>query len=157
VTVTIVGAMTGGVMTRPTERQLADAGAGHRMTISGAHTIGAPDGGPGIAGTGWSTEHGDLRVPHFVGLHAMQAVPLLALFLAARRLSAAVRARLIVIAAFSYAALYVILLSQALRGEAIVAPGAATIGQLGAWAIVTISATAFALYRMVPARTTASV
>ena len=69
-TLTIVGAFTGGLMTRPTTAQLADARAGGRMTVAGAHTVGGPDGGPGLPVTGWSREHGDLRVPHFIGLHA---------------------------------------------------------------------------------------
>ena len=77
--ITIVGAFTGGLMTRPTAAQLEAARAGERMTIAGAHTVGAPDGGPGLVGTGWSTEHGDVRVAHFVGLHAIQALSLLAL------------------------------------------------------------------------------
>ena len=76
---TIVGASTGGLMVRPTEAQLADARAGRGMPIAGAHTVGAPDGGAGLPGTGWSVEHGDLRVPHFVGLHAVQALGLFAL------------------------------------------------------------------------------
>src|SRR5262245_34562719 len=76
---TIVGAMTGGLMTRPTAAQLEAARAGALMTVSGAHTVGAPDGGPGVIGTGWSTEHGDVRVPHFIGLHAVQALAIFAL------------------------------------------------------------------------------
>ncbi len=83
--ITILGASTGGLMTRPTVAQLEEAGATGRMTIAGAHTVGAPDGGPGLPGTGWSVEHGDLRIPHFVGLHAMQILPLLALALRRRR------------------------------------------------------------------------
>ena len=45
---------------------------------SGGHTIGAPDGTPGLPLVNWSRTHGDLRIPHFFGLHGLQAIPLLA-------------------------------------------------------------------------------
>jgi hypothetical protein len=73
--ITIAGAATGGLMTGPTAAQLDGMRAGQRPVTIGAHTVGGRDGGPGLAGTGWSTEHGDLRVPHFLGLHAFQAPP----------------------------------------------------------------------------------
>jgi hypothetical protein len=114
--ITIVGALTGGLMTRPTTAQLEAARAGERMTIAGAHTVGGPDGGPGLTGTGWSTKHGDLRVPHFVGLHALQILSLVALVLGRLRVHDAARVRLVMIAVASYVALYGILLIQALRG-----------------------------------------
>src|SRR5688572_25696570 len=47
-TITIVGAMTGGLMTQPTRQQLDAARAGGRMPVAGAHTVGAPDGGQGL-------------------------------------------------------------------------------------------------------------
>jgi energy-converting hydrogenase Eha subunit F len=142
--ITIVGAITGGLMTRPTTTQLEAARAGARMTIAGAHTVGAPDGGPGLIGTGWSTEHGDVRIPHFIGLHALQVLPLLALLLARRHVPRPVRARLMIIGGVSYAALYVILLVEALRGVPFISPDAATISQLGAWAIATLAAAGLA-------------
>jgi hypothetical protein len=43
-TLTIVGALIGPVMTRPTAAQLADARAGRRMTTAGAHSVGGADG-----------------------------------------------------------------------------------------------------------------
>ena len=46
-----------------------------------AHTVGAPDGGAGLPFVNWSTTHGDLRIAHFFGMHAMQALPLLGFFL----------------------------------------------------------------------------
>ena len=136
-TLTIAGAFTGGLMTTPTSEQLARARAGERMTIAGAHTVGAPDGGPGLAGTGWSTEHGDLRVPHFLGLHALQALPLVALALARRRAQDHIRVRLVWISAVSYTALFIILLTQALRGQSVIAPDMTTLALLGSWLVST--------------------
>jgi hypothetical protein len=145
--ITIVGAMTGGLMTQPTRQQLDAARVGQRMMIAGAHTVGAPDGGPGLPGTGWSTEHGDLRVAHFLGLHALQALPLLAVVLARRRLGHVVRVRLMMTAAASYVALFGILLSQALRGQSLLAPDALSISLVGVWAIGTAAAMGIAVRR----------
>jgi hypothetical protein len=138
-TITLIGAASGGLMTRPTGAQLADAHRTHRLSVAGAHTVGAPDGGPGLRGTGWSCEHGDLRVPHFLGLHAMQALALMAL-LVRRRARPGTAAALVRVAAVSYGALFGILLWQALRGESVVAPSPATIGIMGAWAMSTAAA-----------------
>lgn len=139
-TMTIVGAFTGGLMTAPTEPQLAAARAGRGMAIAGAHTVGAPDGGPGLPGTGWSVEHGDLRVPHFLGLHALQAMPIVAIVLARRRVHEALRVRMVTIAAASYAALFGILLTQALGGQPLLAPDEATRTLLAAWLLTTAAA-----------------
>jgi hypothetical protein len=155
--ITIVGALTGGMMTRPTAAQLNAAQAGQRMTIVGAHTVGAPDGGPGLVGTGWSTQHGDLRIPHFVGLHAVQVLPLLAWLLWRRQVQEHARARLVIVGAGSYAALYVILLVGALRGVPAIAPDAATVTQLGAWAIATVAAAVLALAGSHSARRTVAI
>jgi hypothetical protein len=116
------------------------------MTIAGAHTVGAPDGGPGLTGTGWSRSHGDLRVAHFVGLHALQVLPILALVLRRRPLPDVVRVRLVKVAAASYAALFVILLAQALRGVPVASPDTSTIVQLGAWAVTTVLAATVARF-----------
>jgi hypothetical protein len=132
-TLTIAGAATGGLMTRPTQAQLAEARSA-RMVVAGAHTVGAPDGGPGLPGTGWSLEHGDLRVPHFIGLHALQAFAVLVLVLP-RRWSGSRRVRMMIAVAASYTGLFMILLWQALRGESVAAPAHATLALLVAWAV----------------------
>jgi hypothetical protein len=149
-TITIVGAMSGGLMTQPTRQQLDAAQAGQRMVIAGAHTVGAPDGGPGLIGTGWSTDHGDLRVPHFLGLHALQLLPIASLLLARRGLSDSLRVRLTIVAAASYASLFAILLSQALRGQSVMAPDQLTVTLLGAWVVATGAAAAAAALHLRP-------
>jgi hypothetical protein len=145
---TILGAATGGLMTRPTAAQLDDARVTQRMTIAGAHTVGAPDGGQGLPGTNWSREHGDLRVPHFIGLHAVQMLPLIGLLLRRRAASERARLHLMRIAASSYAALFGILLWQALRGQAIVGPDLVTAGALLVWAAATAAAVWLAAGRL---------
>jgi hypothetical protein len=136
-TLTIAGALTGPLMTRPTAAQLADARAGRPMTTAGAHSVGGVDGGPGVPVTGWSREHGDLRAPHFIGLHAIQALALIAVGLRRWRRPEAVRVRAVLAAAASYAALFLLLLWEALRGQSVVASDAMSLASIAIWAVVT--------------------
>jgi hypothetical protein len=134
---TIIGAATGGLMTRQTAAQLDEARATRRIAIAGAHTVGAPDGGPGLPGTGWSREHGDLRVAHFVGLHAVQVLPVVALLIRRRIGPEAALVRLTMTAAASYSALFGILLWQALRAQPLLAADATTLSVVVAWGMLT--------------------
>ena len=130
--VALAGLGVGFLMTSPTQAQL-DAMKDASPTIIGAHSVGVPDGGPGLPLTGWSSTGGDLRIGHFVGMHALQALPLLAFALAAlgrryRRLAdERVRTRLISVAAAGYAGLVALVTWQALRGQSIVHPDALTL------------------------------
>ena len=139
-TLTIAGALTGPLMTRPTAAQVADARASGRIAIVGAHTVGAPDGGPGVPVTGWSREHGDVRVPHFIGLHAIQALALVAVGLRRWRASEPARVRAVFAAAASYALLFLLLLWEALRGQSVVAPDTLALMSIVVWAAATVLA-----------------
>ncbi len=112
---TVIGQATGGLMTMPTKAQV-EAARTSRLTIAGAHTVGAPDGGTGVPITGWSRDHGDLRVPHFVGLHAVQLLPAIASLLTPFA-AASVRRRAVLAVAAAYTALFAVLLIQALNGH----------------------------------------
>jgi hypothetical protein len=122
----------GNLMTSPTAQQLElmQTGAANAGQIIGAHTVGAEDGGPGLPLLGWSTTHGDLRIPHFFGLHALQIVPLLGWFLARRReawLSENHKLALVISGALGYLGFLGLVTWQALRGQSIVAPDTLTI------------------------------
>lgn len=138
-TISVVGALSAGLMLRPTSAQLTQAAQGRPVTI-GAHTVGAPDGGPGLPGTGWSRSHGDLRIGHFIGLHALQLLPLLAMGLAARRWPVEQRTRLVLTASASYFALFALLIWQAMRGISIVSPDPVAVTALVSWIALSASA-----------------
>ncbi|MGH3939149.1 MAG: hypothetical protein ACRDTG_11050 [Pseudonocardiaceae bacterium] len=115
---------------------LTGMGLGMLMIGGDAHAVGVPDGGPGLALVGWSTTGGDLRIGHFIGMHALQILPLLAATLAAAtRLNATIRLRLILVAAVGYAGLVALVTWQALRAQPLLAPDRPTIATFAALAI----------------------
>ncbi|WP_329005580.1 hypothetical protein OHA18_19570 [Kribbella sp. NBC_00709] len=136
----LVGANTG-------HEQVTDA-YGHPVTLAGSHGIGVEPGGPGMPLTHWSTVGGDLRIPHFVGLHAIHflLITLLVLHLLAGRVAwlrpERVRARLIGVAAFAYAGVMATVTVQAFRGQALIHPDGETLGMLGGF--LAVSAVALA-------------
>ncbi len=141
VAISLLGMGLAFLMTGPTAEQLNDF-----QGIAGAHAVGVADGGPGLPLLGWSTEGGDLRIPHFIGMHALQGVPLLALALefGARRLpvlrDALVRRGLVLTGAAAYVAVVGLVTMQALRGQSIVAPDALTLLIGAAIAVASLAA-----------------
>lgn len=85
------------------------------LSNNGGHFVGIhPDGGPVLPLFGWSGVTGDLRPAHFAALHAMQALPLLGLWLDRRGGQNPVRS--VRIGACLYVALTFALFGQALMG-----------------------------------------
>jgi hypothetical protein len=81
---------------------------GSRLT----HTIGGQDGEAGIPLLNWSTKYGDPRIAHFIGMHALQVIPIVSFYLLKNT-------KATVILALLYFALAVFTLVQALQGRSL--------------------------------------
>ena len=130
--VSLVGMAGGFFMVRPTHEQLVAIAANHGPRIVGAHSVGVADGGPGLPVVGWSTAGGDLRVAHFLGIHAMQILPFFGWFVARRRnwfayFNEIHRLALVCTFGFAYLGIVLLLLWQALRGQSVIHPDAQTL------------------------------
>ncbi|MGO4635746.1 hypothetical protein AB4225_33220 [Streptomyces sp. 2RAF24] len=145
--VALAGAAIGFVMVRPTAEQLAQ----ENPATQGAHSVGVPDGGPGMPLTGWSTTGGDLRIAHFFGMHALQLIPLVLLVLSAlaprflRLADDRLRLRVVLVASVAYTATFALLTWQALRGQPLLSPDGPTLAAAGAIAAFALAGTALAL------------
>jgi hypothetical protein len=141
--VTAVGAMLGFLMTQPTPDQMSSLQAGEVVTLVGAHSVGVADGGAGLPFVGWSTEGGDIRPAHFVGLHALQLIPLLGMFVNRRyrtRLSDGRRTAIVAIGGVGYLGFVLLLLWQALRAQPLIAPDSLTLTVLAGLAAAVVAA-----------------
>lgn len=85
---------------------------GALMGIRESHTVGGPDGSSGIPLLNWSKKYGDLRIAHFIGMHALQILPLLSWYVLKSTLSTAIVGLL-------YGLLSVFILVWALQGKSL--------------------------------------
>ncbi|MFI8964297.1 hypothetical protein ACIGO8_19520 [Streptomyces sp. NPDC053493] len=145
--IALAGAAIGFVMVRPTPEQLAQ----DKPTAVGAHAVGVADGGPGLPLMGWSTTGGDLRVAHFFGMHALQLIPLVLLLLSAlaprfaRLADERIRLRVVLVASAAYAATFVLVTWQALRGQPFLSPDGLTLAAAGTVAVATLAGAVLSL------------
>jgi hypothetical protein len=99
---------------------------GIAMIMNAAHTVGAPDGGPGLPLVNWSTRSGDLRVAHFLAFHALQLLPLAGFVLSRRKPDWPPRRQVACVLALAvvYAACVSLVFWQALAGRPLLSFGA---------------------------------
>jgi Domain of unknown function (DUF4281) len=133
--ISFVGMASAFLMVGPTHEQVVTL-ANHGPRIIGAHTVGAADGGPGLPVVGWSTVGGDLRIPHFAGLHGLQVLPFFGwLVTQKRRVFARLRDQhrlaLVWIGGMGYLGMVLLLAWQALRGQSLIHCDSKTIAAFG--------------------------
>ena len=86
------------------------------MISNGQHAVGVADGGAGLPFVNWSTTGGDVRIGHFLGLHAIQIIPLCAFWIKEKIVKRSAQKLWITAIAGLYALIIYLLTTQALAG-----------------------------------------
>lgn len=144
--IAIIGMAVAFTMSSPNATQMAALQNGQNLALYGGHNVNALVDGQTrmIPFLGWNMDGGDLRIAHFVGLHAVQVLPLLAWWLLRRgNLRERSQVALIRVAGAAYLGLTLLTLWQALRNQSIIAPDALTLGAFGALVTLVVGASAF--------------
>ncbi|WP_350356381.1 hypothetical protein [Nocardia sputorum] len=122
---------TGKQLVRDSDGRVVELAAGHTV-LADAGDLAPRDAMAGMPITHWSTVGGDLRVPHFVGLHGIQVLPLVAVALAwlAPRYRwlrpERARAAVVGVLAAGYAGVLALVFWQAMRAQSLVHPDEAS-------------------------------
>ena len=90
---------------------------GGYMSSQHGHSVGLEGGR--IPFFGWNRSGGDLRIAHFLGIHAEQAIPILSALLAEAGLGLRTRRAALIAGATGYAALTLAIFAQAVAGQAL--------------------------------------
>ena len=88
--------------------------------VVGSHTVEEKDPSQTYPLTGWAKTGGDLRIAHFLGLHALQILPILAFLLTGINFTISNKKRILSTTGFFYLLLVVVVLVQALKGIPII-------------------------------------
>ena len=95
---------------------------GFAIVANLGHNVPGPDGGRGLLPLNWSVTQGDLRIAHFIGLNALQALPLFGYLLdRSATLSPAPRRFAVGLAAVLWLGVMGATLTLALRGQPLLA------------------------------------
>lgn len=133
-------------------RRVVEDAYGNAVELSAGHGVGDPD-GKGMLLTGWSVTGGDMRVPHFIGLHGIQVLIVASLVLGALAVRFAwlrgdrTRARIVHSLGLGYLGVFATTVWQAARGQSLVHPDAATLAAFGASAAVALIGIAVAVIK----------
>ncbi|GAB3647414.1 hypothetical protein [Glycomyces tarimensis] len=131
-------------------RRVVQDAYGNEVELGAGHGIGDPDGN-GMFLTGWSTTGGDMRVPHFIGLHGIQVLVLVAIVMSALAVRYAwlreerTRARIVHALSLGYLGVFTTAVWQAVRGQSFIAPDGATLAAFAASAAVALIGAALAI------------
>jgi hypothetical protein len=89
---------------------------GGYMSSQTGHSVGMKDGGPGLFFVNWNTLAGDLRVPHFIGLHGIQVFIILGFLISCLNIGKSIGSKILLGCFILFITANTLVLIEALNG-----------------------------------------